>query len=72
MTQPGAMGASRLGFPVKVLGRPGLKSNDSRRWQSGPHLRVSLEHLSRIFDYLDERDIWRPMPPIRICRSSTA
>jgi UV DNA damage endonuclease len=57
MTQPGAMGASRLGFPVKVLGRPGLKSNDSRRWQSGPHLRVSLEHLSRIFDYLDERDI---------------
>jgi UV DNA damage endonuclease len=22
----------RLGFPVKVLGAPGLKSNDTRRW----------------------------------------
>jgi hypothetical protein len=22
----------RLGFPVKVLGQAGLKSNDSRRW----------------------------------------
>jgi UV DNA damage endonuclease len=49
--------ASRLGFPVKVLGRPDLKSNDSRRWQSGPHLRVSLEYLARILDYLDEHGI---------------
>jgi UV DNA damage endonuclease len=49
--------ASRLGFPVKVLGRPDLKSNDSRRWQSGPHLRVSLEYLAKILDYLDEHDI---------------
>jgi UV DNA damage endonuclease len=42
----------RLGFPVKVIGQPGLKSNDSRRWQSGPHLRVSIEYLHGILDYL--------------------
>ena len=33
----------RLGFAVKVLGQPDLKSNDTRRWQSNPHLRVSLD-----------------------------
>jgi UV DNA damage endonuclease len=49
--------SSRLGFPVKVLGKPDLKSNDSRRWQQSPHLRVSLQYLDRIFDYLDEHDI---------------
>jgi UV DNA damage endonuclease len=49
--------AARLGFAVKVLGRPGLKSNDSRRWQSGPHLRVSLTYLGAIFDYLAETEI---------------
>jgi UV DNA damage endonuclease len=42
----------RLGFAVKVLGRPDLPSNDARRWQSGPHLRVSLQYLAAIFDYL--------------------
>jgi UV DNA damage endonuclease len=47
----------RLGFPVKVLGVPGLKSNDSRRWRNLPHLRVSLEYLNLIFDYLDQHDI---------------
>jgi UV DNA damage endonuclease len=47
----------RLGFAVKVLGAGGLPSHDSRRWQSGPHLRVSLEHLRAIFDYLDAEDI---------------
>ncbi|MDQ2711977.1 MAG: UV DNA damage repair endonuclease UvsE [Acidobacteriota bacterium] len=47
----------RLGFPVKVLGTPGLKSNDTRRWQSNPHLRVSLEYLSAIFDYLQSKSI---------------
>ncbi len=47
----------RLGFPVKVLGQPDLRSNDARRWQSGPHLRVSLEYLRAILDYLLERDI---------------
>ena len=25
----------RLGFPVKVMGRTDLKSNDTRRWQPG-------------------------------------
>jgi len=47
----------RFGFAVKVLGRPDLKSNDSRRWQSGPHLRVSLEYVRAIFDYLAEQRI---------------
>lgn len=42
----------RLGFAVKVLGREGLKSNDSRRWQNSPHLKVSIEYLHQIFDYL--------------------
>lgn len=42
----------RLGFPVKVLGAPDLKSNDTRRWQNSPHLRVSLEYLDKVFDYL--------------------
>ncbi|ACZ42930.1 UV-endonuclease UvdE [Thermobaculum terrenum ATCC BAA-798] len=47
----------RLGFAVKVLGRPGLKSDDSRRWMNSPHLRVSLGYLEAIFDYLQERRI---------------
>lgn len=47
----------RLGFAVKVLGRDDLKSNDSRRWQQSPHLRVSLEYLNRIFDYLATQKI---------------
>lgn len=42
----------RLGFAVKVLGEPGLKSNDSRRWQNSPHLKVSIEYLQKIFEYL--------------------
>ena len=50
-------GERRLGFAVKVAGREGLKSNDARRWQSGPHLRVSIGCLHRIFDYLDEIDV---------------
>lgn len=49
--------ALRLGFPVKVLGKPGLKSNDTRRWQQSPHLRVSLAYVRDIFAYLEERDI---------------
>jgi len=47
----------RLGFAVKVAGREGLKSNDARRWQSNPHLRVSMEMLREILDYLDEIDV---------------
>jgi UV DNA damage endonuclease len=47
----------RLGFAVKVLGASGLPSHDTRRWQSGPHLRVSLERLAAIFDYLEAEDV---------------
>lgn len=47
----------RLGFPVKVVGGVGLKSSDTRRWQSNPHLRTSLEHLSAVFDYLEAEAI---------------
>jgi UV DNA damage endonuclease len=47
----------RLGFAVKVLGRPGLKSDDARRWQSGPHLSVSLGYLDAVLDYLGEGGI---------------
>jgi len=46
-----------LGFPVKVLGQPGLKSHDNRRWQSRPHLSVSLAYLRDIFLYLKRQDI---------------
>jgi UV DNA damage endonuclease len=44
--------AYRLGFAVKVLGNGGLKTADTRRWQSGPHLSRSLELLDAVFDYL--------------------
>ncbi|MDQ2841673.1 MAG: UV DNA damage repair endonuclease UvsE [Acidobacteriota bacterium] len=47
----------RLGFPVKVLGAAGLKSNDALRWQSKPQLRVSLEYLNAIFSYLESKSI---------------
>jgi UV DNA damage endonuclease len=43
---------ARLGFPVKVIGGPDLKSNDSRRWQRRPHLKISLEYLNGILDHL--------------------
>jgi UV DNA damage endonuclease len=47
----------RLGFPVKVLGPPSLKSHDTRRWQNHPHLSVSLAYLRDIFLYLRRQDI---------------
>jgi UV DNA damage endonuclease len=47
----------RLGFAVKVLGEGGLPSHDARRWQSGPHLRHSLEALRAVLGYLDRHDI---------------
>jgi UV DNA damage endonuclease len=47
----------RLGFAVKVLGDGGLPSHDTRRWQSEPHLRVSIENLRAILDRLEARDI---------------
>lgn len=48
---------ARIGFAVKVLGQHGLKSHDSRRWQSGPHLRVSIEYLHAVFTYLEKSGI---------------
>jgi UV DNA damage endonuclease len=41
----------RLGFPVKVMGASDLKSNDTRRWQQEPHLKVSLGYLDQILDH---------------------
>lgn len=51
----------RLGFPVKVMGRPDLKSQDTRRWQKNPHLKCSLVLLDRVLDYLAEErlDMYR-------------
>lgn len=42
----------RLGFPVRVLGRRGLRAYDARRIRSDPHLSVSLAHLHDVFAYL--------------------
>jgi UV DNA damage endonuclease len=47
----------RLGFAVKVLGEGGLPSHDTRRWQSGPHLRTSIEALHGVLGYLARNDI---------------
>src|SRR5690606_28177896 len=44
----------RLGFAVKVLGRPDLPSHDTRRWRSNPDLAVSIERLHAILEYLDD------------------
>jgi UV DNA damage endonuclease len=50
-------GPLRLGFPVKVMGTPELKSNDTRRWAQQPHLKTSLEYLMAIFEYLQRHRI---------------
>jgi UV DNA damage endonuclease len=47
----------RLGFAVKVLGDGGRPSHDTRRWQSGPDLSVSLDRLDAVLTYLDANDI---------------
>ena len=47
----------RLGFAVKILGEGGLPTHDARRWQSGPHLRWSIEALHGVFDYLERHEI---------------
>lgn len=51
----------RLGFPVKVMGRQGLKTQDTRRWQKEPHLKCSLELLDQVLDYLakERLDMYR-------------
>lgn len=40
-----------------MLGAGGLKSNDTRRWQQKPHLRVSLRYLDKILDHLAANEI---------------
>ena len=47
----------RLGFPVRPLGRRGLRSHDSRRWRNKPHLSVSLAYLRDLFLYLENQHI---------------
>ncbi len=39
------------------MGAEGLESNDSRRWQQSPHLRVSIDYLHQIFDHLTRQSI---------------
>jgi UV DNA damage endonuclease len=51
------MPSRKLGFAVKVVGEAGLPSHDSRRWQSKPHLSVSLERLRGILEYLARVEI---------------
>src|SRR5262249_30270085 len=41
----------------KVLGDGGLPSHDTRRWQSGPSLEVSLDRLDAVLGYCDAHDI---------------
>lgn len=48
---------SRLGFPVKVMIRDDLKSNDARRAASDPHLKVSLGYVDQILDHLAKHKI---------------
>jgi UV DNA damage endonuclease len=43
----------RLGFGVRVLGKPGLRAYDGRRAHNAPHLSVSLAHLRDVFRYLE-------------------
>ena len=39
------------------MARPDLKSNDTRRWQQNPHLKVSLEYLDATLDHLAKNRI---------------
>ena len=47
----------RLGFAVKILGNGGLPTHDARRWQSGPHLRWSVEAMHGVLDHLERHGI---------------
>jgi len=46
----------RLGFSVRILGRPNLPAYDARRWRL-PHLGTSLAYLRDILFYLREKRI---------------
>jgi len=61
----------RLGFAVKVLGDGGLPSHDTRRWQSGLHLRPSLEMLGAIIDRLDRDDVRMYRMPTQLAPYAT-
>jgi UV DNA damage endonuclease len=61
----------RLGFAVKVLGDGGLPSHDTRRWQTGPHLRHSLEMLGAILDRLERDDIRMYRMPTQLAPYAT-
>jgi UV DNA damage endonuclease len=47
----------RLGFPVKILGDPEIKTHDSRRWQNNPHLKFSIGYLQDVLKYLAKHRI---------------
>ena len=57
----------RFGFAVKVIGhggnlatipaKAGMPSNDARKWQTGPHVRKSIEYVTEVFHYLHKADI---------------
>jgi UV DNA damage endonuclease len=47
----------RLGFAVKILGEGGVATHDARRWQSGPHLRRSVEAMHEVLSYLGRHGI---------------
>jgi UV DNA damage endonuclease len=47
----------RLGFSVRVLGKPGLRGYDGRRAANSPHLSVSLAHLRDVLSYLEASHI---------------
>ncbi|MEA2180071.1 MAG: damage endonuclease, partial [Solirubrobacteraceae bacterium] len=40
-----------------VLGEGGLSTSDARRWQSGPHLRRSLELLHGVLAYCERHQL---------------
>ena len=42
--------ARRIGFACTVLGID-VRANDTRKWQNNPHLRVSLENVTKILEY---------------------
>ena len=47
----------RLGCAVRILGQPGLKPYDTRRWKNQPHLTVSLMYVRDILHYLHRHHI---------------
>jgi UV DNA damage endonuclease len=65
------VGVHRLGFAVKVLDDGGLPSHDTRRWQSGPHLRHSLEMLGAILDRLERDDVRMYRMPTQLAPYAT-